>query len=364
MNKKTLLLVLLFYVITTLWLMGLEIKPLRQFQLSQSANILIENARSFIVTEDNIIIAADNKAANIKIFDMTGKRVSIFGRKGMGPNEFVRPFRIAYLEPFVSIKDSGRNMIFIYKRSGLNGLESIHKILYLDLGFDFCFLDDGNFLISGAKYDKNRMIYCLYSLNIKEKEYDFILPSYVAFGYTTEEKFLKERSGKLSHIGLARYNDFSDDSIYTVWKGDLKILKINRKNGKINHFGKKTSNYVKPYSSPEIKRAFQRMDHRLLWKLARPMSMIRDIFVTGSNKVGLVYSGPFNKDGTLPVMLQLYTGSGDFLKEVEVFNARVSHHKEISFYFRKSDNRFYIINIETSAEFDQYYILNEFQVEE
>jgi hypothetical protein len=208
------------------------------------------------------------------------------------------------------------------------------------------------------------MIYCLYSLNIKEKKYDFILPSYVFFGYTTEENFLKERSGKLSHIGLTHYNDFSDDSFYAVWKGDIKVTKIDRKTGKIERFGKKPANYVKPYTSPEIKRAFQRMDHRLLWKLDRTMSMVQDIFVTGTNKVGLVYAGPFNKDGTLPVMLQLYTGSGEFLAESKVLNASASHHNEISFYFRKSDNRFYILDTETSAEFEQYYILNEFQVEE
>jgi len=362
MNKIiiTLLLLSCFF---PLWLESVEVKALRKITLSQDNEIIIEKANSFIVTVDKKILVVDSKAANIKIFDMTGKRVKIFGKKGMGPDEFVRPLRCAYLEPFVSFMDYGRSMIFIYKRTGVDSFEFIHKFLNLNLGYDFCFLDDQNLLIAGDKFNENKILYSLYNYNFKKNTYDFILPSHVAYGYTSIKKFMKDNNERISYIGAYQFFDLSADSIFFVWTGDIKVIKIDRKTRKLTYFGNKTENFIKPTSTPAIERAFRQKDHRLIYKLRREMSYVRSVFVSNNRYVGVVYVGPF-KDDLLKVFLLLYTTGGEFLKEVELLNAKASHHYEIYFYFSKNDSHFYILDTETSKDFNQSYKIHEFSIEE
>jgi hypothetical protein len=361
--NKIIITILLLSCFFPLWLESVEVKALRKITLSQDNEIIIEKANSFIVTVDKRILVVDSKAANIKIFDMTGKRVKVFGRKGMGPDEFVRPRWSTYLEPFVSIMDYGRNMIFIYKRSGLENFEFIHKFLNLNLGYDFCFLDDQNLLVAGEKFDKNRRLYSLYEYNFKKDKYDFILPSNVAYGYTSIKQFMKDFYDNLPHIGAFQFFDVSDDSIFFVWTGDIKVIKIDRKTRKLTYFGNKTKNFIKPTSTPAIERAFKQRDHRLIYKLRRQMSYVRHVFVSNNRHVGVVYVGPF-RDNILIVTLLLYTTGGEFLKEFELLNAKASHHYEIYFYFSKNDNLFYILDTETSKEFDQLYKIHEYRIEE
>jgi hypothetical protein len=281
----------------------------------------------------------------------------------MGPDEFVRPRRCAYLEPLVSFMDYGRSMIFIYKRSGLDSFEFIQKFLNLNLGYDFCFLDDQNLMIAGDKYDENRRLYSLYKYNFKKDKYDFILPSDVAYGYTSIKQFMKDNDEKISYIGAFQFFDVSDDSIFFVWTGDIKVIKIDRKTRKLTYFGKKTENFIKPTDTPKIRNAFRQKNHRLIYKLRRGMSYVRSVFVSNNSHVGVVYVGPF-KDNILKVFLLLYTTGGEFLKEVELLNAKASHHYEIYFYFSKNNNHFYILDTETSKDFNQSYKIHEFSIEE
>lgn len=361
--NKMIITIFLLSCFFPLWLESVEIKAIRKITLSQDNDIFIEKANSFIVTVDKRVLVIDSKAANIKIFDMTGKRVNVFGRKGMGPDEFVRPRWSTYLEPFVSIMDYGRNMIFIYKRSGLNSFEFIHKFLNLNLGYDFCFLDDQNLLIAGDKRDNNRTLYSLYKYNFKKDKYNLILPSHVAFGYTSIKQFMKDNNEKISYIGAFQFFDVSDDSIFFVWTGDIKIIKIDMKTRKLTYFGNKTENFIKPTFTPAIERAFRQKDHRLIYKLRRQMSYVRNVFVSNNSHVGVVYVGPF-KDNLLKVFLLIYTTGGEFLKEVKLLNAKASNHYEIYFYFSKNDNRFYILDTETTKEFDQLYKIHEYRIEE
>lgn len=365
MNKIVKLLALMLSLLSYSWLTAVEVKPLKEFTLSQNEDIIIEKPGSFIVTEDNRIVVNDGKAGNIKIFDMQGKRIDIFGRKGMGPHEFVRPWGCAYKDPFIAFVDYGRKTIFLYKYSKETGFEFIQKFLCLYLGYDFHLIDDQNILIAGEKFDENQRLYSLYQYNFKEDKYDFILPSETAYGYTSIKKFMKDNDEKLAFIGSFLYFDFSDDSIYLIWKGNLNVIKIDRKTGKVvKRFGMKTENYVQPYYTPEIKKAFRRKDHRLLYKLDRPMSMVKDILVSKGNKVGVIYVGPFNSDDQLEAKLQFYTDEGIFLKEIKVLTAGASHPYEIYFYFRKSDNRLFILDTETSKEFNQSFKIYEYGVNE
>ncbi|HLP48529.1 MAG TPA: 6-bladed beta-propeller, partial [Candidatus Kapabacteria bacterium] len=114
--KKIILIVFLFlYLLSSL--SAIEIKLSRKFTLAQDEENFIIRPGSFFVTEDEMIFVIDSRSSNIKIFDTDGKLASVFGRKGLGPNEFITPFYSAYQKPFLALVDFGRRRHFIYKRS-------------------------------------------------------------------------------------------------------------------------------------------------------------------------------------------------------------------------------------------------------
>jgi len=340
----------------------------RVITLSEKDGNIIQKPEAFIITEGKNILVADGKAGHIKIFDMKGNLLKTFGTKGVGPNEFVWPRLMAYLAPYVAIVDNRRNFFFLYKRTSDNHFQFIDRYFSESTtSDDFQLIDENTLLIAGEKsaVEKNDMeLYQLYQYNFKSKTPDLILKKETAFGLNSLQEFRNERSRSLQYIGLVFFVDFSADSIFFVWTCDTKITKIDRKTGARSYFEKKTANFVPPYVDNEIKNAFHNMDHLLIYKLRKNMSYVREIFVTNTKKVGLGCVGPFKKDGTLQIMLQLYTTDGQFLKEINILNSKASHHYEVYFYFKKSDNRFYILDTDTSLKDDTLFKIYEYRIVE
>jgi hypothetical protein len=343
---------------------AIEIKSVKEFTLSQNEDTFVKKPGSIIVTEDDMVFVLDSKEANIKVFDKSGKLVDIFGRKGMGPNEFVRIYSSSYKKPYVIFADFGRKSFFLYKRLTKKSFEFVHKFLHLEMAYDFHLIDDKSLLVAGYKMDSNRKEYNLYEFDFRNKKYDFILTSESAYGCKTAREYRKKLDEKLAYIGLFQFCDYTNDSIYLVWTGNINVIKINRKTKETKSFGKITDNYIQPYLTPEIKKAYDHRDHRLIYKLINRMSYVKDIFVLNSGRVGVVYVGPLKKNKGLNVLLQLYNNDGKFIKEFEVLNANASYHVELNFYFRKDKNLFYILDTETSEEYDQLYKIHEYRIEE
>lgn len=91
---KEKLLIFLFFLVS-FELLGVSLKLADRFELSQEKHI-IQSIYSFCVTGDGYIFAADRKACDIKIFSPDGKMIRAWGRKGAGPNEFLKPLHIEY----------------------------------------------------------------------------------------------------------------------------------------------------------------------------------------------------------------------------------------------------------------------------
>jgi len=70
------------------------------------------NIVSIDVSEDGTIYVLDGKAANIKVFDSSGRFLKTIGRRGQGPGEFGRPesFSIAPRDE-IAVNDPGRRSI-------------------------------------------------------------------------------------------------------------------------------------------------------------------------------------------------------------------------------------------------------------
>ena len=343
---------------------AVEVKSLKSFQLSQSDDIIIQDPYAYVVTNDDRILLADYKAGNIKIFDMTGKRVKIFGSKGVGPNEFLRPLWMSYKEPFILVMDRGRRTGFIFKRKENDNFEFTQKFLNIDGSYDVSLLDRDNVMIAGDKYDKNKLLHDLCSFNIKKKTRTFIVPSYIAYHCETDNHFWKEKRARLRYIDLNLRFDISPDSIYMAWAGSLKITKVNRKTKEATRFGKESKNFVTPHASQEIIKAFRQMDHRKIWKLQRAMSFVKDIFVTTTGTVGIIFNSTFKEDRTNDIWVQFFTENGEFLNETHLLKSRADYHNGVICNFRKSDNHLYLLDRVPEEDSDNSFIMHEFQVKE
>jgi len=359
MKRIFIFLLLLFYLVFSL--IAMEIEPLREIPLFQSEDTFIQKSGSIIVTENERLLVFDTKAGHIKIFNLKGDLVKIFGRKGMGPNEFVKPYSSSFKSPYFIFTDYGRRSFFVYKMTGTD-FEYVNSFLSLRMANDFQLIHDKKLLVAGYKVDKNNKEYNLYEYDFETDEYDFILPTEISYGFKSLKRYKKAYNEEIAYIGATQYCDFSGNNVYLTWKGNIKIIKINRKTKATTSFGKKTANYVKPYLTPEIRRAYDQRKHMLLYKLVNRMSYVRDIFVLKSGKIGLVYSGPLEKNKGLNVMLQVYKPNGQFIKEFEVLNAKGIYHTDLTYYLNKDKNLLYVMDRETSEEFDQFYKVHEYRI--
>jgi hypothetical protein len=360
--KRIVLLIAILFCLGS-YLRAMEIKPQQGIALDHENEVFIKRPGSFIVTDDDQFFIFDSKASNIKIYNTAGKLVRVFGRSGMGPDEFLKPYLSAYKEPFILIGDFGRNTLFIYKRVKRDNLIFFKRIFFLDMGGDIQFSDNNKILVSGYKRDKSGKAYQLYEYDFIKNNYDFILTSENAYGFDSYKKYRKEYLERLSYIGLFQYLDYSKEYIYLAWEGDIRINKVDRKSKNYITFGHRTKNFVKPYLTPEIKKAYDERKHLLIYQLNEPMSYVRDLFVLSSGKVGLVYFGPYNPKTGMAVWLQLYSANGEFLKEIKVMDARSPYHYDMFSYFRKEKNCLYILDAEITESFDQFHTIYSFRIE-
>lgn len=362
--KKMVIYVFLFLYLF-LSISAIEIKLLRKFTLEQDENNFLIRPGSFIVTEDSMIFVIDSRASNIKIFDSNSKLANVFGRKGLGPNEFITPFYSAYQKPFLIISDFGRRRYFIYSRLGKSSLELKQYCLNQDMPRDIAFLSDGKLLVAGNKMDENSKWQGLYIYDCEKNKSDFLLNHAMSYGYRSESDFQKKFYDELEYIGSDQYIDFLGDTIYQVWTGDIKINMIDIKTRKVTSFGKRTENFVPPYATPELIGAHLEKKADFILSTRSKMTYVRDIFITNSKTVGLTYVGPLKKNNGVNVMLQFYTVAGEFIKEVELLlNSKAGTSYELFFYFKKDDNMYYIMETETSEKYDQVFNVYEYRITE
>ena len=316
---KPVVLLIIFAAFSTLSILGFNIKLIKKIKLSQETTLL-GNPWSFCVTEDKLFLIPDYKTGNIKIYDSNGKSVIVLGRKGYGPGEFVRPTFCYYnkAETKFGIIDHGIRKIFIYKRTGKKNFKRIKEVSCLSGTHDIQF--KGNeLLISGYKSASNGNPYDLYYIDLSNNQATLLLPSYYRYGLNSFHEYETQyrRKPNIKAIGIRGWFDSFGDDVYFTWEGDLTVIKINTKSGKLSFFGKKTPNYVKPFASINLLNAHRNRDINIKRSEKAKMSYIRNIFAN-SNYVLVIYDGPIKKDRDSNFRMQFYTLDGNFLEEMPI----------------------------------------------
>jgi hypothetical protein len=320
-------------------LYSIDINLIRKFTLEQDEKNFLIAPGTFFVTEDSMIFVIDWKGSNIKIYDAEGKMANVFGRRGVGPDEFIMPFPSTYHKPFLAIGDRGRKRFFIYKRIGKSGLELAKCCLNQDRAEDMIFMNDGRLLIVGPKLDKNGKWQNLYIYDCASNKSDFLLSHAITYGYQSESDFQKDFFDDLQYLSGHQYLDLVGDTLYQNWSGNIKINKINIKSSQVTSFGKKTGNYIQPSVTPVLKRAYMEHQSKEIIGIMSKMSYVMDLFIINSKIVALGYVTPLKKNNGLNVMLQFYTVSGEFIKEVELLlNSQAPTLYDLRFYYKKDDN--------------------------
>jgi hypothetical protein len=339
---------------------GIDITETRSFSLIQDDDNFIKCPGSFFVTEDDLIFILDKKGSDIKIYNFKGELVDVFGKKGVGPDEFITPFYGTYAKPWVVFMDFGRRNFFIYKRSPQNVLEFSNKFIELGYISSYQIMPDGDILIVGDKKNKNNKIFSISIYNHLSNTYEYLLPFEKSYGESSMEEWMKNE--KYGLIGTEIYGDWLDDTVFHVWIGELKIMRLNRKSKEISYFGNKTKNYIQPSVTPEIRKAFKERKNDLYFSLGKGMSFVRYLFTMNSGHVGVIYMGGVQKHQKPSIMLQIYTSSGGFVKETELLRAQASSYNELYYFFRKDKNLLYVLDTETSKDFDQFYKIHEYRI--
>jgi hypothetical protein len=347
--KKAVFIVLIVLLSTSVESMRVEL--MRKVKLSQE-NKIIELAASMVVTEDNLVIITDLKAGNLKIYSESGEFISTWGNKGAGPNEFLIPFFSDYQKGNLVIMDFGKRKNFVLERKGKTGLVLKKEFFCIETGDDIRIIGD-QVLVSGHRVDENGEIYDLYIRNYENGKITFLLPTSIKYGFKSYKEFEKEddRTEKFRTLSRVSYCDWLDNDVFYVWRGDLKIFKIDVNSKKTVTFGHKTSNYVKPYVTKEMRMARVRKERKKNDEEAK-MSFIIGLFA-GSHYLGLMYQeAPYNSEAYPDVISQFYTLAGDFINECKMPDKPTN-----TTYFNRSSNMLYslaYVENEKSETLDVY----------
>jgi len=317
-----------------------QINKIGTIELKQKSDFFIGIPQGFIVTEENYFVVCDTKSADFKIYDSEGNPIKIFGRRGYGPDEFSNPWLFDYSNNRMLVSDTRTKNIFIYeKKDDLNWIKKneIHAVSVVDVKLMpdlerilFC-----RFPIPDHPSGK---YYIMLTQTIDSNDKDFLLPFELQFGPKSKpvdfNKLRKLGPTQLpDYIALPqwKYCDFYQDDIFFIWTGNLAIIKININDKKVNYFGRKTENYVKPNVSRQFKKAYLEHNSKEYRDHIQEMSWVAKLFAD-RNFVGVIYSNFDKENSRWKAFVQLYDHKGNFILENQLLDFSSSYERGTYFY--------------------------------
>jgi hypothetical protein len=354
--------VLLLTLVPVFLLQAFQFRLLEKVKLSQKL-VLLAGPSSFFVTEDRLIFVSDFKLGNFKIYKADGSFLKEFGKKGSGPDEFHKPIFATYHNRQFVFFDYGKSRIYLYKRSGEDGLTFEKKWEYVcpALGYNLSFFKD-DVVINGYKNDSEGISFEAFSVNIKSEQKSFLLPSKYKYGldHISSEKFLNyyQNNKEYMSIGLMSYCDVEGEYLYYAWEGILRILKVNLDTKEITKFTHSSENYTRPRASSQLIRAYKERNSKLIQAEKRKLNYVRKVFAC-KKFFGIVYSKSVDNDTAFKLFFQFYSPDGKFIREV-AFPGKTTYEPMI--YLEKQRMIFYFLNLKDTDGFDHEFIVSSYKV--
>jgi len=357
---KTGISLLIFLTCAAIRLMPVEIKNMGIIPIDQS-QVYLQKVSKFTVTEDEFFLFPDMKAGDVKIFDNTGKLVKVLGRKGLGPQEYVAPYFCDYKKPYFIVLDWGKHKLLSFQRENKLDFKPLSESLILALGYDVKFIAGNRILISGYAMDSESNEYDLYFLDPETQKKDFLLPDYLKYGCSSKREKDNIYPTKIAPLSIYGFCDYINGSIYFVWKGDLRILKINSSSKKVDYFGKKTGKYIKPEVTPQLLKMHNNRE-KGTEVIRQKMSWVTGIFAD-PDFVALVYSNYKAGMEGWQTIIQFYTLKGDFIEEKELPGAiNISSFPEPFFCYTRETKMLYYLAWKIDPQYEDVYQILKFKI--
>jgi len=345
---------ILFVGVFTGPVFGFNVETLGKIKLLDNNDVFLQIPVGIAVTEDNVFLVVDFKAANVKIYRNDGKLMEILGRQGYGPNEFAQPLHCYYSNSTLFIDDVGQKKIFMYKRKGKFKFVRSKTFSFMALGDDF-YLEGNTLYTVGEIKNTDGVGYSNLAFDPDTgKHLRYFLPVHEKLGLGSQEEYRNKihSKSKFSILDRIGFFDFFGDYAYYSCMIDLKIFKINKKDGTYTTFGKKTDNYIQPYVNGKIIEAARAGNREYIREQKAKMSFVRQILTTNRH-VLLVY-GKRNKGVDSDFMVQFYNFAGEYITE-----AKMPGNMGFNFWLDKQTNILYttLIDAVGEGEDDIYYMM-------
>ena len=207
----------------------IKIELLSKFFLNQEKEP-IGNVWSIAVDEKENIYIPDMSFGNIKIYNNKGKLIKIFGKKGAGPGEFVKPIRIDVNDKYICVQDLGLFRYIIFDRN----FKEIARFFYLISGSD-------NFVLSG-----NKLVANAYFRGEKGREFKGVILDFKGKVQKTLFPIKYPKSDAWNRIiNLDALLDVSKDGeIFVAKTSKVEIFKFDKQGSLIKKFGKNPSYFI------------------------------------------------------------------------------------------------------------------------
>jgi 6-bladed beta-propeller len=339
---------------------AIEISKINTITIDQE-NVILQRVIDFCVIKDDNFLFPDMKAGDIKIYDTQGKLIKVWGRKGEGPGEFIRPVSCDYNQHHLIIMDWGKRKLLIYKEIPGLHYKKINEKLILALAYDVKYINQEKILISGYKSKSQDEEYGLYYFYHQTGKIDFLLPAHLKYGFSSHAKYKSNFLTKIAPIGVGGYCDNWNNNIYTSWTGNLKIIRINSDTKKISHFGLKTMNYTQPVATPRIVRLYNERSDDLDAEMQK-ISYVTGIFAD-EGFVGITYANFKKEVEGWQTIVQFYNHNDEFLKEVILPGAiNTTTYADPSFCYVKESNTLYYLARTMDEEFNDIFKILKFKI--
>jgi hypothetical protein len=296
-----------------------RVEFLKKIPISQ-AKTEIFLVTQFAVTEDGLFLLPDERGANIKIFGKDGAFLSAFGRAGAGPGEFGSIWSCDYRAPYLLVSDLHKSEMIRMVRNGPSEFKYDTSRKGVLGAFSNRIWKDKALIAGYIKAPEGRD-FELYGLDLKSGEIDYLMPSYMKYGFKSEAEYERRHIETVPLGPLSTIYVFEDD-VYHVWEHRMGVLRIHIPSRRISEFGQKTPPYRPPAVSNRMKQYYAGIRDAESAKLLGPklnqekrkFSLIFGVFAD-REVCGVLYQNFDEKESVLKPYLQLYDREGTLLEE-------------------------------------------------
>lgn len=330
--------------------LGFELRLASTVHLAQDEEILYRSS-GLGVTEDGYFIIADRRGSNIKVYNADGRLAKIWGRRGVGPDEFLGPCYVNYDSPHVVFLDIGQERIYIYETNKNLEFNKVREFRPYSGPSDLC-LRDGWVWIPEYVRDRTQKEYTTYAIEVRSGKIQYVLPDSVFKSLYSDKEW--------PVIGGNFYCLPAEASVFFVWEGNLRIMRWDLRDQKAQFFGKVTNNYIKPYVNRSFRESYSgpKRSYENYMTNKRKMCYVSGLF-GGDEFIALVYHRYAAELGHWTTYIQFYSPEGEFINEILVPKA-ITYDDMIErfFYYSRGKRLFYFLSRSLDENFqDQFTIL-------